>query len=89
MASGYGRRSSALDEIRPEHWTAQLTEELLEVIWVLEATVSIQPALSALLKEIVSGPIFAANELPQPEPTERDPPAGDDQSEESSQLEFY
>ena len=36
---GAGRRSSPLNEIRPTLWTAWFTLELLELLWVLEATV--------------------------------------------------
>jgi len=38
MKAGAGRRSSPLDEIRPERWTPAFTEEFLELLWVLEAT---------------------------------------------------
>ncbi|HXG39538.1 MAG TPA: type ISP restriction/modification enzyme, partial [Candidatus Limnocylindrales bacterium] len=71
MKSGAGRRSSPLDEIRPERWTAQLTEELLELLWVIEATLALYPELSRLLAEIVAGPVFEAVELPSPSPEER------------------
>ena len=39
--TGAGRKSSPLDEIRPERW--EFTEELLELLWVLEATLELQP----------------------------------------------
>ena len=74
MRDGSGRRSSPLDEIRPERWTAQFTRELLELLWVLEATVERQPALAQLLAEMVAGPCFTAGELPQPSDRERQPP---------------
>lgn len=44
MKKGAGRRSSPLDEIRPERWTPQLTQELLELTWVLEATIDLYAA---------------------------------------------
>lgn len=34
-----GRKTSPLDEIRPTTWTAAMTQELLELLWVLEATI--------------------------------------------------
>jgi hypothetical protein len=49
------RHRSPLDAIGPEQWTAALTQELLEVIWVLEATLALEPELDAVLDEIVSG----------------------------------
>ena len=48
MKSRSGRKSSPLDEIRPAGWTAALTTELLELLWVLEATVAVQPEPNAL-----------------------------------------
>jgi hypothetical protein len=71
MKAGAGRSSSPLDEIRPERWTAELTHELLELLWVLEATVEMFPDLKQTLLEVVSGPIFPAEELPQPSAAER------------------
>ena len=74
MRDGAGRKSSPLDEIRPERWTAQFTRELLELLWVLEATVEQQPALAQLLAHVVAGPCFTATELPQPSRQECQPP---------------
>jgi len=74
MLGGAGRTSSALDKIRPETWTAQLTTELLYLLWVLERTVALRPALEERLSAIISGPLFAATGLPQPTTTQRQPP---------------
>jgi hypothetical protein len=49
------RGKSALDAIGPRAWTPALTCELLEVVWVLDATLALEPALDAVLDEIVSG----------------------------------
>jgi hypothetical protein len=46
---------SPLDEVALEGWTAELSRELLEVIWVLEATLALEPELDVVLDEIVSG----------------------------------
>lgn len=54
MKDGAGRRSSPLDEIRPERWTPAFTEEFLELLWVLEATVAKYPALESLLDRVVA-----------------------------------
>ena len=67
-----GRKSSQLDKIGPERWT--FTEELLALLWTLEATVALQPEGAALLDEICAGPLFAASELPSPSAAERRPP---------------
>jgi len=88
MKGGAGRTSSPLDEIRPEVWTAQMTQELLELLWVLEATVALQPELDKLLAEICAGPVFTAAELPQPTDPERRPPAGDDGEGGDKHAEF-
>jgi hypothetical protein len=78
MRERSGRSSSPLDAIRPERWTAELTRELLELLWVLEATVGLWPELAAKLEEVVSGPVFAAAELPAPETSERAAPGRGD-----------
>ncbi|MBI4081006.1 MAG: hypothetical protein HY423_00205 [Candidatus Lambdaproteobacteria bacterium] len=75
MKSGAGRKSSPLDKIRPERWSAQLTEELLHLLWVLEATLAMFPPLTEHLRAVVEGPLFAAADLPAPTVAERKPPA--------------
>ena len=67
-----GRKSSPLDEIRPEHW--EFTEVLLELLWVLEATLALQPEGSALLHEVCSSQLFTQDELPTPGGEERQAP---------------
>lgn len=49
------RRSSPLDDIRPQRWTAAFTGELLNVLWILEATLATYPAQRNLLERIVEG----------------------------------
>jgi hypothetical protein len=61
-----GRRSSALDDIRPEQWTAGMTQELLELIWIVEATLTMQPELNMVLAHIIDGPLLVAADLPLP-----------------------
>jgi hypothetical protein len=63
---GAGRASSPLDDVQPQTWTAGMTGELLELLWVLEATVDLFPALEANLTSIIQGPLFHAEDLPQP-----------------------
>lgn len=77
-----GRKSSDLDKIRPERW--EFTEELLELLWVLEETVRLQPEGAALLGEVCAGPLFTAAELPAPKEAERHPPPAPDHEAQAS-----
>jgi len=74
MKRGTGRKSSPLDDIRPETWTSQLTTELLELLWVLEATVAGYPEQARLLEAVVSGACLRADELPAVPDEMRRPP---------------
>ena len=67
-----GRKSSPLDNIRPKRW--DFTEELLELLWVLEETVKLEPDGAALLEEVCASDLFSRNELPIPRDEERQPP---------------
>ena len=78
MKEGAGKRSSPLDKIRPERWTSRMTDELLELLWVLEATVALFPELARTLDEIVASDLFLGAELPKPSDDERKPPKPDD-----------
>ncbi len=76
MKEGAGRKSSPLDDIRPERWTSQFTTELLELLWVLEATLAMYPEQAELLEAVVNGPCFEAEDLPDvPEQMRKPPPA--------------
>ena len=70
MRSKAGRKSSPLDDIRPSLWTSTFTTELLELLWVLEATVEGYPEQERLLEAVVKGPCFKRDELP-PVPADR------------------
>jgi hypothetical protein len=75
MKKGAGKKSSPLDKIRPERWTSQFTTELLELLWVLEATVEGYPEQAKLFGAVIAGPCFKASEFP-PVPAEgRKPPS--------------
>lgn len=74
MKERTGRKSSPLDDIRPERWTWEMTKELLELLWVLEGVLALEPAQGALLGEIVAGELFLAEDLPTPVDTERQAP---------------
>ena len=74
MKAPSGRTSSPLDQIRPDQWTGQMTQELLELLWLLEATVQAQDEMSGLLAEVIASDVFLADELPQPSEEERGAP---------------
>ena len=67
-----GRSSSPLDNIRPQRW--DFTEELLELLWLLEATLAIQPDGQALLERVCESQTFSHTELPVPSEEERREP---------------
>jgi hypothetical protein len=75
MKKGGGKKSSPLDDIRPEKWTGDFTTEFLELLWVLEATLAEYPAQAKLLSAVVKGPCFAADELPAVPDAARKPPS--------------
>ena len=72
MKDRKGRKSSPLDDIRPEVWT--FSEELLQLIWVLERTIAMQPTGKALLDQVLASELWTADELPKPTEAERRPP---------------
>lgn len=86
MKDGAGRSSSPLDEIRPSSWTAEMSQELLELLWVLEATVAMFPELEQTLEAIVARETFRADELPQPTASERQPPAGKEEPARQAEM---
>lgn len=85
-----GRRSSPLDETVPSQWDKDLSEELLELIWVLEQTLAIHPDQSRLLEDVLGGGLFETGELPTPGEEERQPPGKADPEDpgEAQQVEL-
>jgi predicted helicase len=53
---GDRRPPSKLGDIQPDHWLAEYTTELLNVLHVLGLLVEMEPAQAQLLKEICDGP---------------------------------
>ena len=55
-----GKKSSPLDDIRPEQW--DFTEELLEMLWVLEETICVFSLRARHLLDEVCGsdPLFGS-----------------------------
>ena len=74
MKSGAGKKSSPLDDIRPTRWTSHFNTELLELLWVLEATLAAYPDQAQLLQEVIAGDCFQADELPSVPEEMRKPP---------------
>ncbi|MBI4897031.1 MAG: hypothetical protein HY827_01520 [Actinobacteria bacterium] len=74
MKNGAGRKSSPLDDIRPRVWSAEFTEELLRVIWILERTTELGAQLDKLLDEVIDGDTFDASSLPAPDDSQRQAP---------------
>ncbi len=74
MKKRAGKKSSPLDDIRPERWTPKMSDELLELLWVLEATLAMEPQLAAALDKVVSGPCIAVSDLPTSAEAERKAP---------------
>tara|TARA_R110000868_G_scaffold124225_2_gene328563 strand:+ start:1604 stop:4951 length:3348 start_codon:yes stop_codon:yes gene_type:complete len=66
MKKRAGKKSSPLDEIRPERWAARMSDEFLELLWVLEATLAMEPKLKLSLDNVMAGPCFVAADLPTP-----------------------
>lgn len=68
-----GRSSTPLDAMTPERWTAQMTEELLELLWVVEQTIASHPKLDELLDQVVAGKVLTTADLPSPTEPDRQP----------------
>lgn len=60
-----GRRSSALDNIRPKSWTPEMTTALLNLLNVLGCLVTLEPTQVALLDRVLAGPQVSAADLTQ------------------------
>ncbi|MCB9866928.1 MAG: hypothetical protein H6816_09895 [Phycisphaerales bacterium] len=55
---GDRRPPSKLGEIQPDHWLAEYTTELLNVLHVLAMLVELEPAQAKLLEKICAGPLL-------------------------------
>jgi len=74
MKDRKGKKSSPLDDIHPESWTSEFTDELLRLLSILEHSLAMQPRLTALLDEVCAGPLLLAEDLPPVPPAMRKPP---------------
>ncbi len=71
MKKRFGKKSSALDEVRPDQWRPKMTDEFLEMLWMLEATLDLEPSLNSSLDVVIKSKCFTADELPRPSKQER------------------
>jgi hypothetical protein len=60
---GDRRTPSPLGGIQPEHWLAEYTTELINVLNVLGWLVDLEPAQAALLERVCAGPTISSEEL--------------------------
>lgn len=71
--NGAGRKSSPLNDIRPDRW--DFGQDLLNLLWLIEATLDLQPKGEKLLKHVCASDIFSRDDLPTPTEAERKPTA--------------
>jgi hypothetical protein len=60
---GDRRTPSPLGNVQPDHWLAEYTTELINVLNVLGCLVDLEPAQAALLEKICAGPTITAEDL--------------------------
>ena len=60
---GDRRLPSKLGDIQADHWLAEYTTELINVLNVLGLLVALEPSQAALLEHICSGPLISTDEL--------------------------
>jgi hypothetical protein len=60
---GDRRPPSPLGDIQPDHWLAEYTTELINVLNVLALLVDLEPEQAGLLEGVCSGPLIAVEEL--------------------------
>ena len=75
--AGKDTTRSSLDTVRPQKWT--FTNELLELLWVIEGCVDLWPELEAVLNEVTQGPLISLDKLTKPTDSERNEPEIGDQ----------
>lgn len=76
MKGGAGRTSSPLDDIRPRLWS--FDDDLLDLIWVLEATLERYEKANTLLQLVIQGDTFSSDVFPKPTKDERKGASGRD-----------
>lgn len=77
MSKPGGRAASSdspLDHMRPTAWSTEWSAELVEIVAAIGETLAVIPDGIALLNEILTGPLIAADELPPVPDALRQPP---------------
>lgn len=69
MKDRSGKKSSPLDDIRPEIWS--FDDELLDLLWVLDNTLDMLPLVNANFDQILQGALFQTEDFPQPTAAEK------------------
>ena len=86
MKKRKGKKSSPLDEIRPKSWDAEMSNELLRVLRIIEKTLDLEEELEKTLDEITDSDLFLADELPKPTDAQRKPPDARDPDDPQDDL---
>jgi len=60
---GDRRAPSPLGDIQPDHWLAEYTTELINLLNVLGLLVELEPVQATLLEKICTGPLISAEDL--------------------------
>ena len=60
---GDRRQPSPLSFVQPDHWLAEYTTELIDVLNVIGWLVDLEPAQAALLDQVLAGPLISDEEL--------------------------
>jgi hypothetical protein len=60
---GDRRQPSKLGDIQPDHWLAEYTTELINLLHVLGRLIELEPAQAALLERVCAGTTITADEL--------------------------
>src|SRR5204863_50778 len=73
MQDRSGKKSSDLDDVKPNSWPAEFTTELLELLHTLEETLNLYEKQATLLDSIISGPLLMEDGLVPPPESYRGP----------------
>ncbi|WP_017624445.1 type ISP restriction/modification enzyme [Nocardiopsis chromatogenes] len=57
------RRGTPLDDIRPDRWSPDYTDELVDLLSVLTLLVDLEPRQARLLDDIMAGPLITVDDL--------------------------
>lgn len=60
---GDRRPPSPLDRVQPDHWLAEYTSDLIDLLHVLGRLVLLEPRQANLLERICAGPLFTTDDL--------------------------